>query len=66
MGLQVFGFEQRVVLDSPELPPWLESLTIEDLRVGDAAVSFRLKRLAEGSALEVLEKRGAVSLEIKE
>jgi glycogen debranching enzyme len=66
LGLQVFGFEHRVVLDSPELPPWLESLTIENLTVGDAAVSFRLKRIAEGRALEVLDKRGTVSLEIKE
>jgi glycogen debranching enzyme len=66
MGLQVFGFEQRVVLDSPELPSWLESVTIEHLTVGDGAVSFRLKHLAEGAAVEVLEKRGSLSVEIKE
>jgi glycogen debranching enzyme len=66
MGLQVFGFERRVVLDSPELPSWLESVTIEHLTVGDGAVSFRLKRLAEGAAVEVLEKSGSLSVEIKE
>jgi hypothetical protein len=54
------------VLDTPELPPWLESVTIEDLAVGDGAVSFRLKRAAESTTVEVLEKRGSPSGEIKE
>jgi hypothetical protein len=54
------------VLESPELPPWLESVTVEHLTVGDDAVSFRLRRLPAGTAVEVLEKRGPVSVEIKE
>jgi glycogen debranching enzyme len=66
LGLQVLGFEQRVVLDSPAIPQWLESVTIEHLKVGDGAVSFRLKRLAAGAAVEVLEKRGSLSVEIRE
>jgi glycogen debranching enzyme len=66
LGLQVHGFEQRVVLDTPELPPWLESVTIEHLAVGDGAVSFRLKRVVDTTTVEVLEKRGSPSVEIKE
>lgn len=65
MGLRVISFEHRVLLDSPKLPAWLDSLTIEHLKVGDGSVSFHLQCMGEGTALEVLEKHGPVTIEIR-
>jgi glycogen debranching enzyme len=66
LGLDVLGFERRVVLDSPELPPWLKSVTIRHLKVDNEAVSFRLERDTERVSMSVLEKHDSLSIEIKE
>jgi glycogen debranching enzyme len=65
MGLQVVSLENRVLLDSPKLPNWLESLTIQRLKVGQCSVSFKLQCTDQGTALEVIEKRGPVVIEIR-
>ncbi|MBF6570577.1 MAG: amylo-alpha-1,6-glucosidase [Candidatus Binataceae bacterium] len=66
LGLQVMGFEHRVVIDSPEIPPWLEWLRIEDLQVGPGSVSLVLRRASRGGVMvEVVEKRGPISVEVK-
>jgi glycogen debranching enzyme len=66
IGLEINSFDRRVVLDSPQLPPWFAWLKIGDLRVGDQAVSLQIKREAHGSAVEVLENRSALKVEIRE
>jgi glycogen debranching enzyme len=66
LGIDVLGFERRVVLDSPELPPWLQSVTIEHLKIDDEAVSLRLERDTERVRMTVLEKHDSLSIEIKE
>jgi hypothetical protein len=38
LGLDVMGFERRVSIDSPTIPPWLQWLRIEDLKVGDSSI----------------------------
>jgi len=66
LGLEVRGFERRVLIDSPAIPPWLEWLRIEDLTVGDGSVSLMLKRTNEGATVtEILERRGSVTVEVK-
>ena len=65
LGLKVMGFQKRVVLDSPAMPRWLEWLRIDDLKVGDDAVSFILRRAPDGAVtIEILENRGSISVEI--
>jgi glycogen debranching enzyme len=66
MGLRVDGFEKRLVLNSPKVPPWLESLTVKNLKVGDGAVTLQLAHNTEGPAIEILEKHDFVSVEIRE
>jgi glycogen debranching enzyme len=65
LGLKVLGREKTLVIDSPLMPPWLEWLQIDDLRVGDdARVSFVVRRTLRGAAVEIIEKQRAVVLEV--
>ncbi|MGH7914853.1 MAG: amylo-alpha-1,6-glucosidase [Candidatus Binataceae bacterium] len=66
LGLKVMGFQRRVLIDSPVMPPWLEWLRIEDLRVGDDAISLMLRRAVDGAVMvEILENRNSISVEIR-
>jgi glycogen debranching enzyme len=66
LGIEVFGFERRVLIDSPTIPAWLEWLRIEDLKVGeDSCVSLIVRRTDTGATAEVLEKGGPVTVEIR-
>ena len=58
LGLQPFA-PLRILFLDPHLPDWLPELTIEDLRIGDARVSIRFIRTANGtSEFEVLRMAG--------
>ena len=49
----------NVLLVDPHMPEWLPEITLENLRVGDAAVSIRFYRTKGGGGdYEVLDKRG--------
>ncbi len=61
LGLYPFAPARMLLLVRPRLPTWLEELTIRHIRVGDAHVSLRFRRQADGSAShEVLERDGAL------
>ncbi|HZP44679.1 MAG TPA: amylo-alpha-1,6-glucosidase [Candidatus Binataceae bacterium] len=64
LGLEVRGFEQKLVIDSPALPDWLDWLRIERLKVGNGEVSLIIRRMPEGPAIGVLERHRAVSVEV--
>jgi glycogen debranching enzyme len=65
LGMQVVGFEQRLVIDSPVMPNRLDWLRIEDLKVGSGKISFIVHRTPGGAAIEIIKKQGDVSVEIK-
>jgi len=66
LGMQVSGFERRLVINSPTIPEWLDWLKIENLRVGDGAVSFAVRSKSGAPEIEILENRGAVTVEIRQ
>jgi glycogen debranching enzyme len=43
---------------SPELPPWLDELVLERLRVGPARVTLRFQRGPKGASAEVVALEG--------
>jgi glycogen debranching enzyme len=65
LGIEVLGFERKLVIDSPQMPGWLDWIKIENLRVGDGSVSFLVRRTPEVPAIEILKKRGGVTVEIR-
>jgi glycogen debranching enzyme len=66
LGLSVSGADQRVVIESPAIPSWLEWLKIEDLRVGAESVSLLMRRTDGAVAVEVLEKHHSITVEVRE
>jgi glycogen debranching enzyme len=65
LGITVGGFDHGLVIDSPVMPEWLDWLKIENLRVGEGAVSLVVRRASEAPKVEILETRGPVAVGIK-
>ncbi len=63
LGISIRASERRIVFDRPVLPPILESLAIEDLRVGPTVVDLRLTRKGTEVDVEVTRRRGRVEIE---
>jgi hypothetical protein len=64
IGIEVLGFDRKIVIDSPAMPDSLDWLKIENLKVGDGEVSLMIRRTPEGPSIGVLERRGSVSIEV--
>jgi glycogen debranching enzyme len=53
----------KLLLVEPQLPEWLPEITLENLRVGQAAVDIRFYREKSGrSAFDILDKRGTLRI----
>jgi hypothetical protein len=47
------------------MPDWLDWIKIENLKIGDGAVSLMVRHTPEVPAIEILEKRGGVTVEFE-
>jgi glycogen debranching enzyme len=65
LGIEVMGFDRKLVINSPIMPAWLDWIKIENLRVGAGVASLLVRRTPEVPAIEILEKRGRVTVEIR-
>ena len=62
LGLQPFAPHRLLLLD-PHLPEWLPTITLHNLRVGDAVATLRFDRHADGGTrFEVVEQRGELRM----
>ena len=60
LGLYPYAPLEMLLVD-PHLPEWLPEITLEHLRVGDAAATIRFFRRADGRGdYEVLEREGSL------
>ncbi|HUA33225.1 MAG TPA: glycogen debranching N-terminal domain-containing protein [Candidatus Binataceae bacterium] len=64
LGMEIRAFDSKLVMDSPTMPEWLDWLKIENLKVGDGAVSLIVRRVPEGASIGILERRGDVTVEV--
>jgi glycogen debranching enzyme len=64
LGIEVKGGERKLVIDSPAMPDWLDWLKIENLKVGDGAVSLIVRRAAQGPSIGIIEHAGDVTVEV--
>jgi glycogen debranching enzyme len=64
LGIEVRGFEHRIVMRSPIVPEWLDWIRFDDLRLGTSKISFIARRGRRGASIEVLEKHGPATVEV--
>jgi glycogen debranching enzyme len=62
LGINIRASERVIRFCNPTLPPNLDEVTIENLRVADASVNLLIRRHQEGFAVEVLRREGEVEV----
>ncbi len=62
LGISIRAPERTIRFSNPALPADLDELTIENLRVADAAVDLLIRRHPEGVGVEVLHRKGDVEV----
>ena len=59
LGIYPFAPLNLLALVRPRLPPWVNSVTVRRMRIGDAVISLRFERRDDGSAShKVLDQDG--------
>ncbi|MGZ3586349.1 MAG: amylo-alpha-1,6-glucosidase [Candidatus Limnocylindrales bacterium] len=65
LGLHAEGFEDRLRVRRPVLPPFLPWLELRDLKVGRGQVDLRFEQGPVGVSVELLESRGEIQLVVE-
>jgi glycogen debranching enzyme len=64
LGLSVGAKEKKVCFDHPALPPFLQEVTIKNLKVGSASIDLRLGRHEADVTVHVIRRKGDVEVDI--
>ena len=62
LGLEVRGCEGKLIFSRPILPDFLRELRIDNLHVGNGSVDLLLLRHEQDVAVNVLRRKGDVSI----
>lgn len=66
LGLSLDACAGELSIVHPSLPPWLEWVNVERIRVGGAEVDLRYQRVADRTVVDVLAMRGGVRVTFSE
>jgi len=64
LGLEFDLERNEIVLRNPQLPPFVEHVTLKNLRLGDFSVDIGIRRAGPTVSLEVLRNAGMVKVAI--
>lgn len=62
LGLNIRAQQRQIYFTNPALPPNLDEVRIENLRVLDAEVDLIIRRAEHGVGVDVLRKQGEVEV----
>ncbi|GAC1664314.1 MAG: amylo-alpha-1,6-glucosidase [Candidatus Acidiferrum sp.] len=62
LGMSVRALERQIYFTNPSLPPNLDEVKIENLKVLDAVCDLAIRRHAGGIAVDVLRKEGQIEI----
>jgi len=65
VGISVDWTKKKLVFDRPYLPDGIRHLAMRDLQIGDAVVGIMLDRAASGVRVEMTERQGDVTVEVR-
>jgi glycogen debranching enzyme len=64
LGLAMCFAQREIRFQNPQLPKFLEEITINDLTLGDASVNLRLRRSGANTEVTIVSKRGDIAIKI--
>ncbi len=64
LGLVIDAKPPRIVFNRPSLPPFLPSVELHGLRIGDAVVDLMLTRYQHNVGVNVLQREGEVDIQV--
>jgi hypothetical protein len=67
LGLKFEPLSNRIVLSSPVLPPFLDSIVLRNLEIGAATIDFAVRRRREDDSvsLQILQNDHGVEIAVK-
>jgi glycogen debranching enzyme len=65
LGLRPHADQLELELEQPELPDWVQKVTVANLRVGDATVDLLFHRWRGGTSAEVIRKSQDLAVTIR-
>ncbi|MBI4728959.1 MAG: amylo-alpha-1,6-glucosidase [Acidobacteria bacterium] len=66
LGLSARAQENLLTINSPVLPPWLNTVQLTNLRVGDSRISLTFRREGEMTGFSLVSKQGSVRVVMEE
>jgi glycogen debranching enzyme len=66
LGLSAMAQENLLTINSPVLPPWLNTVELKNLRVGDSMLHLIFRREGETTSFSMLNKEGSVRVVMEE
>jgi glycogen debranching enzyme len=64
LGFLPNALEDKLSLIKPTLPPWLQTVKINSVHVGNAAAQLEFQRVGESTLVNVIKKRGNLEVDI--
>jgi hypothetical protein len=62
LGLKAEAADGQLRVVNPQLPPWLNSVSVRGLRIGKGEVSLQYRREGDQTRVEVLRATGGVDV----
>jgi glycogen debranching enzyme len=66
LGVSARGDEGLLTVNQPQLPPWLNTVELRNLRVGDSRLSLVFRREGEITSFSLLSREGDVRVVMEE
>ena len=66
LGLSALAHQNLLTINSPVLPPWLNTVELKNLRVGDSLLHLIFRREGDTTSFSLLHKEGSVRVIMEE
>ncbi|MEZ0225777.1 MAG: glycogen debranching N-terminal domain-containing protein [Alphaproteobacteria bacterium] len=61
LGIKIDGRTKTVTVDNPQLPGWLDALSISDLKIGNSSISLEFRRDGKQTQVECIAKSADIT-----
>jgi glycogen debranching enzyme len=65
LGIEIYAKEKCLRFNNPSLPDFMDSITVTDLRIDGASISFLAEKQHDSVAIQILRKSGELNVIVK-